>query len=393
MGEGTIDLEGFRRECRAWLERNPADGYERSTFDELDYEARLEIRRAWQRKLHSAGWVGISWPAQWGGRGLSRAHEAVFNEELGRGDAPVIVNDIAIDVAAPAILHWGTDAQRARWLPRTFSAEDLWCQGFSEPQAGSDMAAMATTARAEGDHFVLDGTKVWCSLGAYADLCLIIARSDPASSRHQGLTAFVVDMKTAGLRVTPFVQINGDSEFVRLDLEGVVVPAENRIGPLGAGWKVAMTSLAYERGARSNAYQTDQLVRALVEETRSLAEADPHAVPESVWDGIARLAIRARAVRSWEHRQYRRRLAGEELGVEASIGKLASSELAQQISAYATDLFGLRAQAERGDEHAIDGGLWARLSLTSRYYTIASGTSEVQRNIVSERLLGLPKGS
>lgn len=379
-------MSDYRTQVRDWLQANRPEGYDRSTYDELSYEERFDLRRAWQRQLHAGGYVGISWPAEYGGRGLGRTEEAIVNEELGRVDAPVIINDIAIDVAAPAILHWGSEEQKNEWLPRTFSAEDIWCQGFSEPHAGSDMAAMSTSATETPDGFLLNGTKVWCSLGAFANLCLIIARTEPGSERHRGLSAFVMEMDAPGLQVTPIVQVNGDSEFVRLDLEDVPVARENLIGPLGAGWKVAMTSLAYERGARSNAYQTDQLIRGMVERARTMED-----VPAGTWDGLAGLYVRARAVRAWEQRQYRRRLAGEELGIEASIGKLSSSELAQEMSSFATDLFGPEAQAVRSDADAIDGGAWSKLSLTSRYYTIASGTSEVQRNIIGERLLGLPR--
>ena len=374
---------GFREEVRVWFEANLPDelkGHQggAARFDGDDV-------RAWSRTLYDGGWVGIAWPEEFGGRGLSPRFQAIYLEEEARAEAPPHIGVIGLGMAGPTIISRGTDAQKARYLKPLLAADEVWCQGFSEPGAGSDLAGVRAAARLDGDRFVVDGQKVWSSYAHIADYCILVARSDPASSRHDGLTYLIVDMRAPGVEVRPLTQITGEAEFNEIFLSSVEVPLENVIGEIGDGWSVAMTTLLHERGTLGFAL----VARLEVQVQKLVALARERGASPTQRDAIAR---------EWSHLQalrvtaYRSLSALEKTGIpgpEGSILKLQWSEANQRVTKLALELLG--ADAQLLAPNAPYGGYWTTQQLRSRGNTIEAGTSEILRNIVAERVLGLPR--
>jgi alkylation response protein AidB-like acyl-CoA dehydrogenase len=379
----TPEEAGFRAELRAWLEQHVPErlrgyGFGVQTDD-------VEEMRAWSGRLHEAGYAGLTWPRAFGGTGAPVAHQAIFLEELARADAPPHVNVIGLGMAGPTIIAHGTDAQKERYLGPLLAADEIWCQGFSEPGAGSDLAGVRASCRIEDDRFVLDGQKVWSSYAHVADFCILLARSDPASTRHEGLTYVIVDMHAPGVEVRPLRQITGDAEFNEIFLDGVAVPRANLLGEIGGGWQVAMTTLLHERGTLGVALvsRLEVAVQRLVELAR-----DRGATPLQR-DAIAREWIELEALRLTAYRSLSTFTQTGIPGPEGSILKLQWSEANQRLTALALDILGRDAQLL--GERAPYGGFWPRQQLRSRGNTIEAGTSEILRSIVAERVLGLPR--
>ena len=379
----TAEEARFRDEVRTWIDSNLPDELRAHAGGEARFDG--PAVRAWSRALYDGGWVGISWPEEYGGRGLSPRLQAIYLEEEARAEAPPHIGVIGLGMAGPTIITRGTEAQKARYLQPLLAAEEIWCQGFSEPDAGSDLAGVRASARLEGDRFVLDGQKVWSSYAHIADFCILLARSDPASERHAGLTYVIVDMHAPGVEVRPLRQITGESEFNEIFLSGVEVPLENVIGDVGRGWDVAMTTLLHERGTLGFA-----LVARLEVQVRKLLAlaADRGATPTQ----------REAIAREWAHFQalrvtaYRSLSALERTGIpgpEGSILKLQWSEANQRVTKLALELLGPDAQLL--PPNAPYGGYWTLQQLRSRGNTIEAGTSEILRNILAERVLGLPR--
>jgi alkylation response protein AidB-like acyl-CoA dehydrogenase len=390
----TPEQDAFRHELRSWLTANlPPDLCVDDPTDERVAPDRptFERRVAWQRKMHAAGWVGISWPRAYGGRGATLMEQIIYDEECFRARAPVLPGYSGINMAGPTLIEWGTEDQRRRFLPRILSAEDIWCQGFSEPGAGSDLAGLATRATDRGDHFVVNGQKVWTSGAQFADWIYLLVRSDPAAPRHRGISYLLVDMKTPGITVRPLVLMNGHQHFNEVFFVDVAVPRANLVGPLNQGWKVAMTTLMYERKGGGGRGHEGQIARlgALARRVR-LDGA-------SAWDSpivrqrFAQLVIEAAAFRYTRLRNITRQLRGELPGPEGSILKLFGSELGVRIADFAGELLGPRVLVNQPGEDVPDGPRWFNRVVSARQYTIAGGTSEIQRNIIGERVLGLPK--
>jgi alkylation response protein AidB-like acyl-CoA dehydrogenase len=373
----------FREEVRAWIDANLPDELRGHRGGEARFDG-PEVR-AWSRALYDAGWVGISWPEAFGGRGLSPRFQALYLEEEARAEAPPHIGVIGLGMAGPTIISRGTDAQKARYLQPLLAADEIWCQGFSEPGAGSDLAGVRTSARLDGDRFVVDGQKVWSSYAHIADFCILLARSDPDSDRHAGLTYLIVDMRAPGVEVRPLRQITGEAEFNEIFLSGVEVPLENVIGEIGGGWDVAMTTLLHERGTLAFAL----VARLEVQVRKLLALARDRGATPTQREAIAREWIRLQALRLTA---YRSLSALERTGIpgpEGSILKLEWSEANQRITKLAVELLG--ADAQLLPPNAPYGGHWTIQQLRSRGNTIEAGTSEILRNIVAERVLGLPR--
>jgi alkylation response protein AidB-like acyl-CoA dehydrogenase len=379
----TPEEAAFRAEVRSWIEgalpdelRGHRGGAAR--FDEPGL-------REWSRRLHEAGYAGLTWPAEYGGGGKSYTHQAILLEEMARAEAPPHVGVIGLGMAGPTIIAHGSDAQKARHLEPILSADEIWCQGFSEPGAGSDLAGVRTSARLDGDRFVVDGQKVWSSFAHIADWCLLLARSDPDSQRHAGLTYLIVDMRSAGVEVRPLRQITGEAEFNEIFFSGVEVPAENTLGDVGQGWQVAMTTLLHERGTLGFA-----LTAALEVNVRKLVDLarDRGATPLQR-DAIAREWIESQALRLTAYRSLTQLVRTGIPGPEGSILKLHWSEANQRLTKLALELLGSDAPLAGGN--AAYGGFWQHAQLRSRGNTIEAGTSEILRNIVAERVLGLPR--
>lgn len=378
------DEAAFREELRAWLAENVPDGPPPD-----DPAERVAFLKDWSRRLHEAGFVGLSWPEEYGGRAAPLTHQAIFLEESARAEAPDHIGVIGLGMAGPTIIAHGTEEQKKRFLEPMLSGEEVWCQGFSEPGAGSDLAALSTRAVADGDGFVISGQKVWSSYAHIADRCILLARTDPDAPKHQGITYFLLDMHADGVEARPLRQITGDAEFNEIFLDEVRVPAVDVLGEVNQGWGVAITTLMNERavlgfvlGAR-----LEVLFRRLV---RLAEETDRGGRPASEDPEIARaIADRYAEMQALRYTNYR---ALSDLvrkgapGPEGSIAKLHWAETNQRLTKTALEILG-------EDAALWDGGResWQYQQLRSRGNTIEGGTSEILRNIVAERVLGLPK--
>jgi alkylation response protein AidB-like acyl-CoA dehydrogenase len=375
----------FREELRGWLHANlPADWEERDpTVGRWD----LEFGKDWTRRLYEAGYAGLTWPAEYGGRGLPPTYQAIYLEETARADAPDHIGVIGLGMAGPTIIAHGTPEQKQQHLQRILSGETIFCQGFSEPGSGSDLASVRTRAELDGEEWVINGQKVWSSYAHIADFCILLTRSDPSVPKHRGLTYFLLDMHLPGVEVRPLTQITGDPEFNEIFLTDVRVPASAVVNQVGAGWNVAMTTLLHERGTLGFALtaRLDALFRRLVTTARKIgADSDP-----VVRDEIAQLYVDLQGLRYTNYRGLTALMKTGVPGPEGSIVKLHWSETNQRLTKLALELLGPEAQLMG------DGGFWAGYwqyqQLRSRGNTIEAGTSEVLRNIVAERVLSLPR--
>jgi alkylation response protein AidB-like acyl-CoA dehydrogenase len=389
------EAEAFRREFRTWLQANlPPRGEHREEGSEFGAEddASWQYHLAWHKKMHAGGWVGISWPREYGGRGATLEQQVVYGEELGRAHAPALVNMLGISLVGPTLIHWGTEEQKKRYIPRILAADEIWCQGYSEPNSGSDVASLQTRAVEEGDDFVVNGQKVWTSGAHHADWCILLVRTDAEAPKHKGISYVLVDMKSPGITVRPLVQITGERGFNEVFFEDVRVPKKNLVGEKNQGWQVAVTTLMFERTGIGGG-QMMKPVRDLAKLAKSVRRNGGTAWDDSaVRQTIGSFACEAAALRYTGMRQLTRRLKGLPPGAEGSVGKLVLSELNLKIAKFAMELLGPYSQMESNAPFALDQGKWSYRMLAARAYTIAGGTSEIQHNIIGERVLGLPKG-
>jgi alkylation response protein AidB-like acyl-CoA dehydrogenase len=389
----TPEEEAFRQQLRTWLQQNLPESYDPQKFDQIDADTRFEFQRAWQKKAHEAGWVGIHWPKEYGGRGASLMEMFIFNQELYKAHAPRFANTLGLMMSGPTIIHWGTEEQKRRYLPKILSGEEIWCEGLSEPNAGSDLASLQTRAIENGDYFVVNGQKVWTSYAHRADYIQLFVRTDPNAPKHKGISCLIVDMKTPGLTVRPLVQITGDAEFNEVFFEGVRVPRMNLLGPKDEGWKVLVTTLMHERAGIGSELPVHRQLEELLRLSKTVEiNGQPASEDPAVRQKLAQFAIECRATTYNMFRSLSKRLKGTPPGPEGSINKLFGSELNLRMAAFATELLGPYAQLTQGSPSAVDHGRWPRAALWSRLLTIGGGTSEIQRGILGDRVLGLPKG-
>ena len=379
----TPEEAAFRAEARAWIDANLDTELRELRGGEARFE---ELGRAWSRKLSEAGYAGLTWPKEYGGAGAPYSHQAIFFQEMARAGAPGHIGVIGLGMAGPTIMAHGTEEQKARHLSKILSAEEIWCQGFSEPGAGSDLASVRTSAEVHDDNFLVNGQKVWSSYAHLADYCILITRSDPASQKHAGLTYLIVDMRAPGVEVRPLRQITGESEFNEIFFTDVRVPRENLLGEIGGGWQVAMTTLLHERGTLGFALTAalDLAVRKLVELVRERAADDP-----IVRDRLAAAWIELQGLKYTNYRALTALMKTGIPGPEGSVAKLRWSEANQRLTKLALELLGPEAQLTDGS--GVLDGYWQYQQLRSRGNTIEAGTSEILRNIIAERVLGLPR--
>ena len=382
--------EAFRKEVRAWLERNLPEDLRGKAFaaSRADVEE-VKRLRAWQKTMAEAGYVGMDWPVAFGGRGAPITEMVILYQEMARAESPQIVNRGGVSMLGPTLMKLGTPEQQKRFLPRIRTAEDLWCQGFSEPNAGSDLANLQTRAVLDGDHFVVNGQKVWTSMGHVADWCFLLVRTDPAAARHKGISFLLVDMKTPGITVRPLRQITGEAEFNETFFDNVRVPRANLVGKLNEGWSVAITTLAYERDLLTfiRHISLRNALHRLVKLTQSRGRgADP-----VVRQKIAELWIGEQALALNGYRSLTKILRGGQPGPEGSTSKLFWSQLDQELALAATHVIGPYSQIAEGSAWAPDDGQWQFYELLARGSGIRAGTTEILRNILAERVLGLPK--
>ncbi|MQA85904.1 MAG: acyl-CoA dehydrogenase [Streptosporangiales bacterium] len=376
---------------RSWLAANLPDG----GAQRPPRPGRMdpELARAWSRKLHDAGYTGLTWPKEYGGRGLTPTYQGIFLEETARAGAPGHVGVIGLNMAGPTIMHWGSEAQKKRYPERILSAEEIWCQGFSEPGSGSDLASLRTSAVLDGDDWVVNGQKVWSSYAHVADWCILLVRTDPDAAKHAGLSFLLVDMRAPGVEVRPLQQITGDPEFNEIFFTDVRVPRDSMLGEPGQGWQVAITTLLHERGTLGFGLTADlerqvnrliALVKEPAPDGRRPAD-DPY-----VRDAVAGEWIELQGLRFTNYRALTTLLQTGIPGPEGSVAKLVWSEANQRLAKVAASVQGLSAQLT--GEGAVWDGYWQYQQLRSRGNTIEGGTSEVLRNIIAERVLGLPRG-
>jgi alkylation response protein AidB-like acyl-CoA dehydrogenase len=385
--------EAFRKEFRAWLEKNRPERplVELDALGDDDDEDTWQRNLAWYRKLASGGWTGIDWPKEYGGRGASILQTIVYNQELARARAPLPYVGSGLGLIGPTLMHWGTEEQKRRYLPKILSGDEIWCQGYSEPNAGSDLASLQTRAVEDGDYFVVNGQKIWTSSAQHADWIFLLVRTDPEAPKHKGISYLLVDMKTPGITVRPLVQMTGARGFNEVFFEDVRVPKTNLVGEKNQGWQVAITTLMYER--RGAGGGSGGQIRQLVKLAKSVKRnGRPAWEDKEVRQRIVQLMTEAEALKYTGYRQLTRRLKGLPPGPEGSMMKLCGSELNLRIQMFATELLGPYAQLEFKAPFAVDHGKWLFRMLAARGMTIAAGTNQVQHNIIGERVLGLPKG-
>ena len=376
----TAEQQAFRAEAREWLEAHvPATPL--PSFDTADG---FELHRDWERTLHAGRWSAVSWPVEYGGRGADYLSWLIFEEEYFRAGAPGRVNQNGIFLLGPTIMEVGTDAQKARFLPTMASSEIVWAQAWSEPNAGSDLAAIRSTAHLDGDEWVLNGQKLWASRAAWADWCFGIFRTDPEAERHRGLTFLLCPLDLPGITVRPIAQLDGDTGFAEIFFDDVRIPIDSNLGEVNKGWGVAMATAGFERGVslRSPARFTEAAKR-LIALWREIGDPTDDAMRDAVTD----VWMSAEGYRLHTYQTVTGLLEGRTIGSEASLNKIFWSEMDVRLHELALDLLGAHAEVMSGPyERWVDGFLF---SLAGPIY---AGTNEIQRNIIADRVLQLPRG-
>ena len=379
----SAEDERFRSALRAWLEAHLPEAKRLPSSP----SAALEQSCAWQRTLYEAGYVGLAWPKEYGGQAAPPTQQVILAEECARAGAPPLINTIGLSILGPALIRHGSDEQKRRFLPRMLRAEDIWCQGFSEPGAGSDLASLRTRGVVDGDELVVTGQKVWTSLGPVATWCFLLVRTDPDATAQGGITYVLMDMRSPGVRVVPIRQITGKSHFSELFLDEVRIPRANIVGRLHEGWSVAKATLDAERSGLAGVVELEKHLARLGRLAGTVGRRDDAVVRQR----LAGLHIEKEALKFTGYRVLTQQLRGAAPGPESAIGKLAASEFRRRIMDTALELQGPHAMIGRGNPQALDRGRWQGLYLDARAYTIGGGTSEVLRNIIAERALGLPR--
>jgi len=365
----------FRDELRSWLEANhPGE-------DPPGDDAAFEHRRDWQRKLFEAGFAGLAWPTEYGGRGATMVEQAIFGEEMARAKAPSPINVLGLVMGGPVVIHHGSEEQKERWLRPILTADEIWCQGFSEPESGSDLASLKTKAVKSNGDWLVTGQKVWTTYAHRAKWCMLVARTDPDAPKHQGLTYFIMDMEQDSVQVRPLHQITREPEFNELFMEEARIPDENVVGGVGNGWAVAITTLMNERAGLGAASAVS--VRIALDELRELAHVRGVADDPVVRQKIGQLTIEVELLRLNAWRGLTQIAKRGVPGPEGSLPKWQWSEINQSLTELAIDIL--------GEDGATWDSPWAYRLLRARANSIEGGTTEILKNIVAERVLGLPK--
>jgi alkylation response protein AidB-like acyl-CoA dehydrogenase len=382
--------EGFRDEVASWLRANNPGPEPEGSLDEV-----MAFRGDWQRKLHAAGWAGISWPKEFGGRGATMIEQAIFTGEAAAQEAPSPANVLGLAMGGPVVIAHGTEAQKSRYLEPILTGDEIWCQGFSEPESGSDLASLKTRAVKDGDEWVVTGQKVWTTFAQYAKWCMLVARTDPDAPKHKGLTYFLMDMKQDGVEAKPLVQITGEGEFNEVFINEARIPDANVVGQVGEGWNVAITTLMNERaglafGAIAAIHNSLAKLATLATEVRE--EGGTSASEDAYFrQRIAQLFIEAETMRLNAYRGLTKTMESGIPGPEGSLGKWQWADINQDLTELALEIEGAWAVLGRGSEGAVANGAWQYNFLRSRANSIEGGTTDILKNIIAERVLGLPR--
>ena len=374
----TSEAEAFRAELRTWLAKNLDDDEREAAKHTADNPQRIDLLRRWQARLADAGYAAVAWPKEYGGRGAGVLEQVVHAEEMDAAGAPPDLNPVGMSNIAPAIMQWGTDGQKRTLLPRMLRGEDIWCQGFSEPDAGSDLASVRTTATGDGEHFFINGQKVWTTLAHVSAWCELLVRTDPEATKHRGLSTFLIDMTLPGIEVRPLRTMTGEHEFNEIFFSDVRVPASALLGPLNEGWRVAMTTLNYERAGVLKLYlAVRRRVRELADAARELGRLDD----PSARRAVTRCAVEAEYLRLLSERSVQDQLDGQEVGPEAALAKLFWSSIEQHIAETAAHVLG----------DAANSGRFGLQRVYVPAVSVAGGTTQVNKNVIAQRVLGLPR--
>ena len=372
--------QAFRDELRSWLDANHPGP------EPAGDEASFEFRRDWQQTLHKAGWAGVSWPQEYGGRGATLVEQAIYQEETVRAETPQLANVLGIAMGGPTVIAHGSEEQKQRYLAPILSADEIWCQGFSEPESGSDLASLKTRAIRDGDDWVVTGQKVWTTFAHHAKWCMLVARTDPDAPKHRGLTYFLMDMEQDAVEVRPLVQITGEAEFNELFINEARIPNENIVGGEGNGWMVAITTLMHERSTLAFGLQSAVKVqlRQLIDLASETRVNGGTALDDPIFrDRIAQIYVESEVLRLNAYRGLTAIMKHGVPGPEGSLGKWQWAEVNQSLTELAMDIGGPAAAARFGD--------WTYRFLRARANSIEGGTTEILKNIVAERVLGLPR--
>jgi alkylation response protein AidB-like acyl-CoA dehydrogenase len=398
----TPEQEAFRARLRGWLEATTAEVFGRgdamtasgaSLFD-VDDDGRWRRLVEYHRRLHQAGYVSMHWPKEWGGGGAGLVEQAINQDEVLKLGLPVYgANGLAIDRIGPTIIFMGTEHQKRRFLPKMLTGEEIWCQGYSEPNAGSDLASLQTRAVLEGDSFVINGQKVWTSLAHRADYQVLLVRTDHDAPKHKGISYLLCDMHSPGITIRPLVQMTGERGFNEVFYDNVRVPKENLVGDLNGGWQVSIATLMFERVSGGTRHPVERTIRELIELAKSVEfDGIPAARHPYVRQKLAQFSIEGNCMRLSRYRSLTAQLRGKVPGAESSFGKLFATELNLRVAMFADELLGAYGILEPGSFGAVEKGRWSQRTLSARGLTVAAGSSEIQHNIIGERVLKLPKG-
>jgi alkylation response protein AidB-like acyl-CoA dehydrogenase len=391
----TPEQQAFREHVRAWLAANIPLEWKALGSTEVPRADAYEFGRRWQRTLFEGGFIGITWPKEYGGQGLTFMEEMILHEELALQKAPPILNILGVGMAGPTIIAYGTDEQKKRYPAKILSGEEIWCQGYSEPNSGSDLASLQTRAVKDGEHYVVNGQKVWTSLAHVSDWMMLLARTDPDAPKHKGITYFLLDMHAPGVTVKPLRQFTGDAEFNEVFFDNVRVHEGQVLGGVNNGWTVGLTTLMYERLALGFGLQVRLRIalESLIEMGRRVEKTGRAVTRDLVMrQKLAQLWIDTEALKYTGARAVTRLLRGELPGPEASAGKMSWVDTHQRLQELAMEIEGPYSQLTKGSDRAVDGGVWQYGFLRSRANSIEGGTTEIQKNIIAERVLGLAKG-
>jgi len=385
----TPEEEKFRREVRDWLAANLPEHPQDQDTGRHDW---VEPAKAWQRKVLAAGYLAVSWPREYGGQGLASIYQMIVNEEMARAGAPRLVGEEGLLTLGPTLLAWGSEEQKRRYIPGIITAQDIWTQGYSEPQAGSDLASLTTSAELAGDHFVVNGRKLWASYAHVADRMFALVRTDQHRPRHQGISYLLIDMRAAGVTARPLVQIDGKRDFSEVTFRDVRVDKEDVVGGLHNGWKVANSTLANERGNMGLNSGPLMAFPQLLETARRVRRQGRALIEIPYFrQRIADLQTQLEALRLHSYRQLTNSIRGRSPGVDSMVTKLAGSELGHDLALAAMEMFGDYAMLECGERDLLERGEWVRQLMTSIAFQIAGGTSHIQKNIIAQRGLGMPR--
>jgi alkylation response protein AidB-like acyl-CoA dehydrogenase len=396
--EFSAEDEQYRKRLQAWLAENVGSAAAAGGLMKLAAGGGggggnpIDGARHWQRRVYEAGYVGLAWPKRFGGQEASFTQQVIVSQELAKSKAPPLINTIGLSILGPTLVQHGTDAQRSHFLPRILRAEDLWCQGFSEPEAGSDLASLRTRAELVGDEFVVNGQKVWTSLAPIADWCFMLVRTDPDVPKRDGISYLLCDMKTPGVNVRPLRNAAGGMHFSEVFFDDVRIPRENLVGKLHGGWAIARSSLDHERSGLSTVLGLEEMHSRLWRLASRTARGAGVALGDpTLRRTLAQHWIEIEGLRHLGYRTLSAQIAGRPPGSSASVGKLFASELRQRMASTGLRAEGPLAPLAKKSPHVIDRGRWHAAYFDALGHAIGGGTSEIMRNVIAERVLGLPR--